>query len=97
MLNDPQLDVDEAPKGAQYKVGDLVFTCDNEIMVVEDVQFIGSVYNCYGPEYENAFGYDEDDPKNYDYLLMTKESDEYWYSHAQIEHKANHMKEVYHG
>ena len=89
MLNDPQLDVDEAPKGAQYKVGDLVFTCDNEIMVVEDVQFIGSVYN--------GFGYEKDDPKNYDYLLMDKESNEYWYMNAQIEHKANHIKEVYHG
>ena len=55
MLNDPQLDVDEAPKGAQYKVGDMVFTCDNDIMVVEDVQFIGSVYN--------GFGYEKDDPK----------------------------------
>ena len=37
MFDDPQLDVDEAPKGAQYKVGDLVFTCDNEIMVVDEV------------------------------------------------------------
>ena len=89
MHNDPQLDVDEAPKGAQYKVDDLVFTCDNDIMVVVDVQFIGSVYN--------GFEYDEDDPKNYDYLLMTKEGEEFWYSHAQIEHKANHYKEVYYG
>ena len=87
MFNDPQLDVDEAPKGAQYKIDDLVFTCDNDIMVVVDVQFIGSIYN--------GFGYDEDDPKNYD--LMTKECEEYWYSHAQIEHKANHFKEVYYG
>ncbi len=92
MFDDPQLDVDEAPKGAQYKVGDMVFTCDNEYMVVEDVQFIGSVYNCYGSEYDNAFGYDEGDPKNYDYLLMNKECEEYWYSHAQIEHKANHLR-----
>ena len=89
MRNDPQLDVDEAPKGAQYKIDDLVFTCDNEIMVVVDVQFIGSVYN--------SLGYDEDDPVNYDYLLMTKEGDEYWYSHAQIEHKANHMRKAYNG
>ncbi len=89
MFDDPQLDVDEAPKGAQYKIDDMVLTCDNEIMVVVDIQFVGSVYN--------QFGYDKDDPDNYDYLLMTKECEEYWYSHAQIEHKANHMKEVYYG
>ena len=40
---------------------------------------------------------DRDDPRNYDYLLMDKECNEYWYSHAQIEHKANHMREVYYG
>ena len=89
MHNDPQMDVDEAPKGAQYKIDDLVLTCDNDIMAVVDVQFIGSVYN--------GLDYDRDDPKNYDYLLMTKECEEYWYSHAQIEHKANHYKEVYYG
>ena len=91
MFDDPQLDVDEAPKGAQYKIDDMVFTCDspNEIMVVVDVQFIGSIYN--------EFGYDQDDPKNYDYLLMNRECEEFWYKDAQIEHKANHMKEVYHG
>ena len=91
MFDDPQLDVDEAPKGAQYKIDDMVFTCDspNEIMVVVDVQFIGSIYN--------EFGYDQDDPKNYDYLLMNRECEEFWYMNAQIEHKANHMKEVYHG
>ena len=86
MLNDPQLDVDEAPKGAQYKVGDLVFTCDNEIMVVEEVATDSMVKII-----------NKDDPRNYDYLLMDKECNEYWYSHAQIEHKANHMKEVYYG
>ncbi len=86
MFDDPQLDVDEAPKGAQYKIDDMVFTCDNEIMVVVDVQFVG-----YGIDF------DKDNPANYDYLLMTKECEEYWYSHAQIEHKANHMKEVYYG
>lgn len=89
MFNDPQMDVDEAPKGAQYNVDDLVFTCDNDIMVVVDVQFIGSVYN--------GFGYDKDNPDDYDYLLMTKECEEYWYSHAQIEHKANHMRKAYNG
>jgi len=89
MFNDPQLDVDEAPKGAQYKVDDLVFTCDNDIMVVVDIQFIGSIYN--------GFGYDEDDPKNYDYLLMNKECEEFWYMNAQIEHKANHMRKAYNG
>ncbi len=83
MFNDPQLDVDKAPRGAQYKVGDLVFTCDNEIMVVADIEI----------EYND----DRDDPNNYDYLLMTKEGEEFWYENAQIEHKANHMKEVYHG
>ncbi len=89
MFNDPQLDVDEAPKGAQYKVGDLVFTCDNEFMLVDEVAFVGD--NFVGIDFDRG------NPVNYDYLLMTKESDEYWYSHAQIEHKANHMKEVYHG
>ena len=86
MFDDPQLDVDEAPKGAQYKVGDLVFTCDNEIMVVEEVATDSMVKII-----------NKDDPRNYDYLLMDKECNEYWYSHAQIEHKANHMKEVYYG
>ncbi len=90
MFDDPQLDVDEAPKGAQYKVGDMVLTCDNEIMVVEDFEFIRSISNGFG-------SFHEDDPKNYNYLLMDKECNEYWYSHAQIEHKANHMREVYYG
>ena len=89
MFDDPQLDVDKEPSGPQYKIGNLVLTCDNEIMVVEDVQFIGSVYN--------GFGYDKSDPKNYDYLLMDKECNEYWYMNAQIEHKANHRKAVYYG
>jgi pectate lyase len=83
MFDDPQLDVDEAPKGAQYKMGDMVITQENELMVVIDIEI----------EYMD----DRDDPRNYDYLLMDKECNEYWYSHAQIEHKANHMKEVYHG
>ena len=86
MFDDPQLDVDEAPKGAQYKVGDLVFTCDNEIMVVEEVATDSMVKII-----------NKDDPRNYDYLLMDKECNEYWYMNAQIEHKANHMKEVYYG
>ena len=86
MFEDPQLDVDEAPKGAQYKVGDLVFTCDNEIMVVDEVSNDSMVKII-----------NSDDPRNYDYLLMDKEGNEYWYSHAQIEHKANHMREVYYG
>ena len=81
-----RLDVDEAPKGAQYKVGDLVFTCDNEIMVVDEVSNDSMVKII-----------NSDDPRNYDYLLMDKEGNEYWYSHAQIEHKANHMREVYYG
>jgi hypothetical protein len=83
MFDDPQLDVDEAPKGAQYKMGDMVITQENELMVVIDIEI----------EYMD----DRDDPRNYDYLLMDKECNEYWYSHAQIEHKATHMKEVYHG
>ena len=90
MLDDPQLDVDEAPKGAQYKVGDMVFTCDNEYMVVDEVVFVGDGNVPVGM-------FDRDNPSDYDYLLMTKECEEYWYSHAQIEHKANHMKEVYYG
>ena len=94
MHNDPQMDVDEAPKGAQYKVDDLVFTCDNDIMVVVDVQFVGSLYVDVIPD---GIDFDENNPVNYDYLLSTKEGDEYWYSHAQIEHKANHVKEFYHG
>ena len=89
MFDDPQLDVDEAPKGAQYKVGDLVFTCDNEIMAVDEVRFIG--------EYFITLEFERDDPNNYDYLLMTKEGEETWYMHDQIEHKANHYKEIYHG
>lgn len=89
MRNDPQLDVDEAPKGAQYKIDDLVFTCDNDIMVVVDVQFVGSLYN--------GMDFDENNPVNYDYLLMTKECEEHWYSHSQIEHKANHMRKAYNG
>ena len=89
MFDDPQLDVDEAPKGAQYKIDDMVFTCDNDVMVVVDVQFVGSLYN--------GMDFDVNNPVNYDYLLMTRECEEYWYSHSQIEHKANHMKEVYHG
>jgi hypothetical protein len=44
-----------------------------------------------------VFPHNGDDPRNYDYLLMDKECNEYWYSHAQIEHKANHMKDVYYG
>ena len=82
MFDDPQLDVDEEPSGPQYKIGDLVLTCDHEIMVVEEVAIDST---------------EGDDPRNYDYLLMDKECNEYWYSHAQIEHKANHMREVYHG
>ena len=89
MFDDPQLDVDEAPKGAQYKVDDMVLTVDGELVVVVDIEFIGSVYN--------GNDYDRDDPKNYDYLLMNKECEEFWYMDALIEHKANHMKEVYNG
>ena len=87
MFDDPQLDVDEAPKGAQYKIGDLVLTCDHEIMVVEEIATDSMV----------KILSEGDDPRNYDYLLMDKECNEYWYSHAQIEHKANHMREVYYG
>jgi hypothetical protein len=83
MFDDPQLDVDEAPKGAQYKVGDMVITQENELMVVIDIEI----------EYMD----DRDDPRNYDYLLMDKECNEYWYSNTQIEHKASHMREVYYG
>ena len=89
MFDDPQLDVDEAPKGAQYKVGDMVFTCDNDFMLVDEVVFVGDKII--------GIDFDRGNPVNYDYLLVTKEGDEYWYSYAQIEHKANHMKEVYHG
>ena len=87
MFDDPQLDVDKAPQGAQYKVGDLVLTCDHEIMVVEDIATDSMV----------KILSEGDDPRNYDYLLMDKECNEYWYSHAQIEHKATHMREVYYG
>ena len=89
MFEDPQLDVDEAPKGAQYKVGDMVFTCDNDFMLVDEVVFVGDKII--------GIDFDRGNPANYDYLLVTKEGDEYWYSHAQIEHKANHMREVYYG
>lgn len=88
MFDDPQLDVDEAPKGAQYKIGDLVLTCDHEIMVVEEIAEVYSMVKILS---------EGDDPRNYDYLLMDKECNEYWYSHAQIEHKANHMREFYYG
>lgn len=91
MFDDPQLDVDEEPSGPQYKIGDLVLTCDHEIMVVEDIDIATDSTVIILREGE------KDDPKNYDYLLMDKECNEYWYSHAQIEHKANHMKDVYYG
>ena len=87
MFDDPQLDVDKEPSGPQYKIGDLVLTCDHEIMVVEDIATDSMV----------KILSEGDDPRNYDYLLMDKECNEYWYSHAQIEHKANHMREVYYG
>ena len=86
MFDDPQLDVDEAPQGPQYKIGDLVLTCDHEIMVVEDIDIATDSLAIILREWEG------DDPKNYDYLLMDKECNEYWYSHAQIEHKANHLR-----
>ncbi len=66
-------------KGARYKLDDLVFTCDNKIMVVVDVQFVGSLYN--------EMNFDEDNPVNYDYLLSEGEEEEHWYSHDQIDHK----------
>ena len=87
MFDDPQLDVDKEPSGPQYKIGDLVLTCDHEIMVVEEIASDGMV----------KILSEGDDPRNYDYLLMDKECNEYWYSHAQIEHKATHMREVYYG
>ena len=67
-------------KGARYKLDDLVLTRDNKIMVVVDVQFVGSIYN--------EMDFDEGNPANYDYLLSAGEEDEeYWYSNDQIDHK----------
>ena len=94
MFDDPQLDVDKEPSGPQYKIGDLVLTCDHEIMVVEEIATDSMVKIINNSA---VFLHSGDDPRNYDYLLMDKECNEYWYSHAQIEHKATHMREVYYG
>ena len=83
MMNDPQLDVDVEPSGQVYDIGDMVLDVDGRLLVVEDAHCVSS--------------FDWDNPNNWDYVLVDKELNEYYVGYDAISHKANHMKEVYHG
>ena len=78
MMNDPQLDVDEVPSGQVYDIGDMVLDVDGRLLVVEDAH-CESQFDC-------------DNPDNWDYVLVDKELNEYYVSHDQISHKANHLR-----
>ena len=83
MLNDPQLDVDESPRGRVYDIGDMVLDVEGRLLVVEDAHCVSS--------------FDYDNPDNWDYVLVDKELNEFFVGYRGISHKANHMKEVYYG
>ena len=77
MLNDPQLDVDEAPRGQVYDIGDMVLDVDGRLLVVEDAHCVSSC----------------DNPDNWDYVLVDKDLNEFFVGYRSISHKANHMME----
>jgi len=83
MFNDPQMDVDEAPSGQVYDIGDMVLDVDGRLLVVEDAHCVSS--------------FDCEDPNNWDYVLVDKELNEFFVGYRGISHKANHYKEMYHG
>ena len=79
MFDDPQLDVDEAPSGQVYDIGDMVVDVDGRLLVVEDAHCVLSYV-------------DHDlDPNNWDYVCVDKDLNEFFVSYGGISHKANHM------
>ena len=78
MMNDPQLDVDEAPSGQVYDIGDMVTDVDGRLLVVEDAHCVSS--------------FDCEDPNNWDYVCVDKDLNEFFVSYGGISHKANHLR-----